>query len=495
MGYVTRFAPSPTWSLHIWWVRTALYCWLLAKQSNWKYKLRIEDTDLARSTKIYEQEILDSFHWFGLDWDAWPWKDDGLGPYYQMERLDTYNKYVQELLEAWKAYYAWESSEELEVMREIANQNKKPFHYREQAYTPAQLEQFTEEGRKPVIRFKMPIDEVITFVDWVKWETTFAMKEFGDLVIVKSDGIPTYNFANVIDDSLHKITYVIRGEDHLSNTPKQIVMYKALWFDTPEFAHLPLMMNPMGKKMSKRDTNIWLILVHQFREAWFLPEAILNFIAMLWWNPWTEQEFFTIDELIEQFSMERVQKSNAVYDFKRALWYNSEYLKRMDDQEFVETVKNYLFLYGDEHWKLIIEASDDAYWETFAPFIKVRIQTLEQFKDHCDYFFERRPVDPGMVNREKMKIDDSVVHGFLHDCIHMLENLSDEQWTVDTLKEQLVDFIKAKDLKNGQVLRPLRCILTGAEASPGAFEMLFVLGKEESIVRIKEYLETLHKRA
>lgn len=487
MTYVTRFAPSPTGNLHIWWVRTALYCWLLAKQSNGTYKLRIEDTDVVRSTKIYEKEILDSFHWFGLDWDAGPWKDDGKGPYYQMERLDIYNKYVQQLLEVGKAYYAWESSEELEALREIANQNKQPFRYRELAYTPAQIEQFKTEWRTPVIRFKIPTEETITFIDWVKGETTFAMKEFWDLVIVKSDWIPTYNFANVVDDSLNWITYVIRGEDHLSNTPKQIAIYNALWFELPEFAHLPLMMNPMGKKMSKRDTNIGLILVHQFREAWFLPEAIINFISMLGWNPWTEQEFFTIDELIEQFSMERVQKSNAVYDFKRALRYNSEYLKRMDDTRFVEVLKNYLFLYGDEHWKNIIEASDDDYWMTFAPFIKVRIQTLEQFRDHCSYFFERGIADKAMVNKEKMKIDDSVVHGFLHDCMHMLENLSDEQWTVETLKEQLVDFIKAKELKNGQVLWPLRAILTAAEASPGAFEMLFVLGKEESLVRLKEY--------
>lgn len=494
MSYTTRFAPSPTWNLHIWWVRTALYCWLLAKQSNGTYKLRIEDTDLARSTKIFEKDILDSFQWFGLDWDAGPGKDDGKGPYYQMERLELYNKYVQELLESWKAYYAWESSEELEVLREIANKAKKPFHFREPMYTPAQIEQYKAEGRKPSIRFKVPEDQEVTFMDGVKWATTFAMKQFGDFVIVKSDGVPTYYLANVVDDHLQDINYVIRGEEHLSNTPKQIVLYNALGFELPQFAHLPLMLNPWGKKMSKRDTDIGLILVHQFREAWFLPEAIINFISMLGWNPGTEQEFFTIDELVEQFSMERVQKSNAVYDFKRALWYNSEYLKRMDDEKFVNAVKTYLFLYGDEHWKGIIEWSSDEYWMRFAPYIKARIQTLEQFKDHCDYFFERKSVDPDMVNREKMKIDDGIVYGFLHECAHMLENLSDEQRTEETLKEQFVDFIAAKGLKNGQVLWPLRVILTGVEASPGAFEMLYVLGKEESLVRIKEYLSELHHR-
>ncbi len=492
MGYVTRFAPSPTGSLHIGWVRTALYCWLLAKQTNGQYKLRIEDTDLARSTKIYEQEILDSFRWFGLDWDAGPEKDDGMGPYYQMQRLEIYNKWVQQLIDQGDAYYAWETAEELEAMRELAAQNKQPFNYREQSYTPEQLACFVEEWRKPVIRCKVPVDQTITFVDWVKGETLFAMKQFGDFVIVKSDGVPTYYLANVVDDYLQGITYVIRWEEHLSNTPKQIVLYNALWFSLPEFAHLPLMLNPSGKKMSKRDTNIGLILVHQFREAWFLPEAILNFIAMIGWNPWTDKEFFTVDELIEHFSMERVQKANAVYDFKRALWFNSEYLKAMDNQQFIEKLIDYLYLYGDEHWKGIIESSDRDYWLQFAPYIKVRIQTFEQFKEYCDYFFLRKPVEQTLVNKEKMWVTNELVHGMLHACIHMLESLSDAQRTEETIKELLIDFIQTQWLKNGQVLWPLRAMLTWVEASPWAFEMLYLLWKEESLLRLKSYLNTLH---
>lgn len=430
----------------------------------------------------------------GLDWDAGPDKDDGKGPYYQMQRLPIYEQYIQQLIDDGKAYYAWETAEEIEIMRESAYKAKKPFNYRKPDYSKEQLQQFQDEWRKPVVRFAIDEAKVVTFTDGVKGETTFAMKEFGDFVIQKSDGIPTYYLANVIDDALQEVTYVIRGEEHLSNTPKQAVLYEALWFIMPQFAHLPLMLNKSGKKMSKRDTDLGLTLVHQFQQAGFLPEAIINFIALLGWNPGTEQEIFTLDQLIESFSMERVQKANAVYDFKRALWFNGEWIKNLSDESFVEKVKGYLYLYGNEEWKEIIEHSDDGYWLTIAPQIKQRLQTFEQFKDYCQYFFVRKTCDPAMVNSEKMHIDDVLVHGRIHDCLHMLESLSDNQWTEETLKEQLIDFIAAKELKNGQVLWPIRCMVTGVEASPGAFEMLAILGKEESLVRLQEYHEALIER-
>lgn len=485
---ITRYAPSPTGYQHIWWIRTALYCWLLAKQDNGKFLLRIEDTDQARSTKLFEEWIIDSLRWFGLERDAGPDKDDGKWPYYQMPRLEIYNQYVQQLIDEWKAYYAWETPEEIDVLRKAAYANKQPFNFREIVYTPAQIDQFKAEWRKPVVRFKVPM-QVVEFEDQVKGQVSFNMKEFGDFVILKSDGIPTYYLANVVDDHLQDVTHVIRGEEHLSNTPKQIVLYEALWRDVPHFAHLPLMLNPhTWKKMSKRDADIGLVLVPQFRNAGFLPEAVINFIALLWWNPWTEQEMFSIDQLIETFSMERVQSSNAVYDFKRALRFNSEYIKHMPDAEFVERVKGYLYLYGGEDWKEIIEATDEVYWMKLAPYIKVRLQTLEQFKDYCKYFFERKAAPAEIVYREKMKATPEIVAWFLPDVIDLLNHLDEWHWTEETIKDQLISFIKAKGLKNGQVLRPLRAILTGVEASPGAFEMLYVLGKEESLIRLKEFV-------
>lgn len=489
---ITRFAPSPTGSLHIWSVRTALFCYLLsAKQADGKYILRIEDTDQARSTKLFEDNILDWFRWLGLDRDAGPEKDDGHGPYYQMERLEIYNVYVQKLLDDGQAYYAWETSEELDAMRDEANKAKKPFNYRQLAYTEQQLANFKEEWRTPVIRFAVPIDRTVTFTDLVKEETSFQMKNFGDFVIVKWDGIPTYHFAVVIDDITMWITHVIRWEDHLTNTAKHIVLFEALGEQLPHFWHLPLMLNPSGKKMSKRDdpAEVGLVLVDQFRDEWFLPEALLNFCALLGWNPGTQKEIFTLDELIHEFDISRVQKSNAVYEYKRALWFNSEWITNLDDAVFVEKVKNYLFLYGNESWKEIIEWTHDPYWMKLAPYIKIRIQTLGQFREHCQYFFVRPAnIDRAMVNREKMKVTDDLVMWYLPDCIHLLTHLTDEQWTEETIKEEIVSFIKAKELKNGQVLRPLRAILTWVEASPGAFEMLVVLWKEESLVRLKEYM-------
>ena len=489
--HITRFAPSPTGKLHIGSVRTALFCYLLSKQSGGKYILRIEDTDQARSTTLHEENIREGFQWMGIDRDAGPGKDGGEWPYYQMERLELYNQQVQTLLESGQAYYARETSEELDAMREEMNKQKKPFHYRQIEYTDDQLAEFKEEWRIPVVRFKVPVEESVTFDDWVKGETTFEMKQFGDFVIIKGDGIPTYHFAVVVDDIHMKITDVIRGEDHLTNTAKHIVLFNAFGADLPRFGHLPLLMNKTWRKMSKRDdpADVWLVLVDQFRDAGFLPEAIINFITLLGRNPGDDREFFSLEELVDAFSMQRVQKSNAVYDFKRALWFNSEYIKRLDDASFVQKVKDYLYIYGDEAWKEVCETIDETYRLRLAPYIKVRIQTLGQFREHCMYFFDRpAAVDHEMVNREKMKITEEIVQWFLPDCIDLLEHLTEAQRTEETIKEELIGFIQAKELKNGQVLWPLRAILTWVEASPGAFEMLYVLGKEESLVRLKEYL-------
>lgn len=490
---ITRFAPSPTGKLHIGSVRTALFCYLMAaKMTEGKYILRIEDTDTARSTSLFEENICEWFQWLWLDWDAWPGKEDEYGPYYQMKRLEIYNRHVQQLLEDGQAYYARETTEELDALREASQKKKEPFRYRQRTYSPKQIVQFKEEWRKPVIRFKVDPNREVVFTDLVKGETRFVMSQFWDFVIVKSDGIPTYHFAVVVDDIHMQISHVVRGEDHLTNTAKHIVLYEALGHTAlPHFAHLPLMMNPSGKKMSKRDDpkDVGLVLIDQFRAAWFLPEAILNFAAMIGRNPGTEQEIFSLEELIHAFDITRVQKANAKYDFGRALWYNASYIKNLSDEDFVTKVKDYIFLYGDESWREIIEQTNDEYWHMLAADIKVRLQTFAQFKDYCQYFFVRPwSVDFLLVHKQKMKITQEMVMWFLPDLIDLLDHITEQQWERDFLKEELVSFIKAKELKNGQVLRPIRAILTWVEASPGAFEMLDILWKEESLVRLREYL-------
>lgn len=487
---VTRFAPSPTGFLHIGSVRTAFYSRLLAKKQQGKYILRIEDTDVARSTKAFEQNMIDGFRWLGLDRDAGPEKNDECGPYYQMERLDLYNTYVQKLIDGGHAYYAWESPEEIEAMRQEAEAAKKQFIYRQPIYTQEQVDAFKAEWRIPTVRMKLP-EKIITFQDGVKGEVSFNTKEFADFVIMKADGIPTYYLANVIDDALQYVTDVVRGEEHLSNTPKQIVIYEALWFPLPKFAHLPLIMNPSGKKLSKRDTNAGYVLVHQFREQWFLPNAILNFIALVGRNPGTNQDIFTIDELIEIFSVERVQKSNGVYDFQRALRFNSEYIKAMPDEEFVSEVQTYLLEHGGEVRREILESlgSDFAYRIKLAGYIKVRLQTLSQFRDHCSYFFVPPTVSADLVYREKMNVSKELLQKILPDVITGLDALQVSEWTEETIKTTLMSVIEQHGIKNWQLLWPLRAILTGAEASPGAFEMLYVLGKEESMKRLSLFWE------
>lgn len=247
-------------------------------------------------------------------------------------------------------------------------------------------------------------------------------------------------------------------------------------------------MNPNGKKLSKRDaSSTFFVAVKQFQEEGFLPEALLNFLVLIGRNPGTEQEFFTIEEMIEQFSMERVIKSNAVYDFHRALWYNSEYLKRMSDEEFVDKVQDYLRVYGDEKWQNILATSTKTYWLQFAPYIKVRIQTFGQFRAYCTYFFEPKEASDKLVYREKMGVTRELVETMLPEVVALLADLREDQWTEELIKASLIAYIQEKGLKNGQVLRPLRAILTGVEASPGAFEMLWILGKEEGLRRLRAW--------
>lgn len=433
-----------------------------------------------------EQAILDGFERLGMDRDAGPGKEDEKGPYHQMERLPIHRKYLQQLLDRGLAYEARESPEELTAMRDIAEKARRAFIYRKPAYTEAQITARKAEGRIPVIRLVVP-QEPIVVKDHIKGDVTFHGKDIWDFVLMKSDGSPIYYFANMLDDALQDVNLVIRAEEHLSNTPKQVILYDYFWFPVPEFAHLPLVMNPNGKKLSKRDaTPEFFISVHQFQEAGFLPDAILNFIAMVGWNPWTEQEIFTREELIAAFSLERVIKSNAVYDFNRAMRYNSQYLSAMDDETFVTMLQEYLLKRWNDEWKSLIATTDRAYRLTFAPYIKVRIQTFAQFREWCQYFFKPIHATPELVYREKMQVTKELIAEILPEVIELLTSLA--SWSEEAIKEALIAFIAHKWLKNGQLLRPLRAILTGVEASPGAFEMLTVLGKEASLERLRSFL-------
>jgi len=503
-----RIAPSPTGHMHIGTARAALFNYLFAKPQWGKFLIRIEDTDKERSKPEYTEEILAGLDWLGLN------PDEEI--VYQSKNENKHKQAIQKLLDEWKAYYAWETPEELEQLRQKAREQKKGFIFRQPNYTEEQIEQFKKEWRKPVVRFKVPENQTITYHDLVKWEITFNTSEIGDFVIAKSDGSPIFYLANVVDDHEMWITHVIRGEDHIPNTPKQILLYQALGYELPVFWHLPLLLNPNKSKMSKRDTWDVFVTVRKFFQEWYLPEGLINFIALLGWHTADDREVFTFDELMKEFSIDRVQSSNAVYDFQRSLHFNAEHIRKLTPEKFVEYVKYYvdrmlndkvLGIAEDESednqeiqenkelkeslqfWDKLIKEwklDDLDYVKKYLPEVQVRLQTIKQFILHSKYLYEEVPVTDEIVYNKKMKVSEEIVKEHLPKIINLLEEV--DNWDEDTLKNLIVNYNKENWLKNWQTLWPIRAILSWVEASPGAFELLQILGKQESLKRLKNYL-------
>ena len=346
-----RFAPSPTGYLHIGGARTVLFNWLLARNHGGTFILRIEDTDRTRHVEDSVQKILEDLRWLGMNWDEGPEAGGEYGPYYQSHRLDIYNKYLERILESGDAYYSMETPEQLEAMREAAKREKRNVTYVRPSPLPT-----VDEGRKArdaghpvVVRLKMP-NEDITVHDDILGEVTLAAAQLEDFVIQKSDGFPTYHFACVVDDALMKVTHVLRGQEHLMNTPKHIAIQRALGFSTPRYAHLPVIFNMDGAKMSKRDKEKAIkkglpspeIDVHDFRTAGYLPEALLNFLSLLGWSPGEDREQFDLDALTSMFTIERVGKTNARFDREKLLAFNTDGAARLPDERLLEAFKDYL---------------------------------------------------------------------------------------------------------------------------------------------------------
>ncbi len=491
-----RIAPSPTWNMHIGTARAALFNYLFAKPQWGKFLIRIEDTDKERSLPEHTQEILAWLNWLGLN------PDEEI--VYQSANEQKHKEIIQKLIDEWKAYYAWESPEELQEMRDQARKEKKWFVYKTPNYTQEQIDQYKKDWRKAVVRFKVE-EKGLVFNDMVKWEIRTDTSTIWDFVIAKSDGSPIFYLANVVDDNLMWITHVIRGEDHIPNTPKQILLYEALWYDVPVFWHLPLLLNPNKSKMSKRDTSDTFVTVKKFAQAGFLPQAVLNFIALMWWHTSDDREFFTFDELLKEFSMDRVQSSNAVYDFPRAIHFNAEHIRNLTPEQFVEQLKNYidLLLNNDalkleeenelfqkaKYWDNLIKEwklDDLDYVEKWFDEVKVRLQTLEQFVLYAKYLYDFVEVSDDILYNAKMKVSKELVQEQLPKIIDLLENI--EAWDKETLKNTLISYNKENELKNGQTLRPIRSILSWVQASPWAFELLLILWKEESLNRLRRYL-------
>ena len=490
-----RFAPSPTGALHIGGVRTALYNYLLAKKHGGAFILRIEDTDQARFVPGAEAYIKEALEWFGLVPDEGPGYGGDHGPYRQSERKEQYRKYTTQLIESGRAYYAFDTQEELAAEREKNPNFKYDSSVRMQlknslTLPEAEVKRVLSDGTDYVIRLKVPENETIRFQDKVRGQVAFDSNELDDKVLLKADGMPTYHMANVVDDYLMEITHVIRGEEWLSSTAHHVLLYRSLGWESqmPAFAHLPLILRPDGKgKLSKRDGArfgfpvfplAWKGKTEEdsftgFREYGFLPDAAINFLALLGWNPGTEQELFSLDELVEAFSVERINKSGTRFDIDKAKWFNQQYIIKADKGDLLEKVRPIIAAHG-------YEPGDD-FLLGFIELMQERAVTLDDFWENGYFFFEEpREYDTKMIqkrwNPERKGLFDE-----LADQLDTLEN-----YTADQIKAQTEAFINDKGLKFGEVLPMLRLGAAGTMKGPAIFEMMELLGKEITSRRLRK---------
>jgi len=456
-----RFAPSPTGHLHIGGARTALFNWLFARHHNGKFILRIEDTDRSRSTEEYIESIIESIKWLGLDWDE--------GPFRQTDRMETYRTYAYKLLEEGKAYRCYCTPEELEERRQKAMKEGKPPRY------DRRCREIKETLDKPfAIRFKMPLEGETVVKDLVKGTVTFKNIEIEDLVILRSDGTPTYNFCVVVDDFEMKITNVIRGEDHLNNTPKQIHIYQALGINPPEFAHIPMILGADRARLSKRHGATSVLA---YRDEGYLPEALVNFLARLGWS-YGDQEIFTREELIKYFNLEQVGKANAVFNAEKLLWLNSEYIKLTPEERLFELVKPFLVNEG------YLKENVDIKWACRAiKSLKERCRTLKELAHAMRYYLlDYVDIEP----KAKEKYINPETIPIIKEITEKLAQLND--FTQDKIEKIFMDIVNERGLKLGQVAQPIRVVITGSTVSPGIYEVLEIVGKEKTLKRLRRII-------
>lgn len=479
-----RFAPSPTGNLHIGGARTALFNWLYARHYQGTFILRIEDTDQVRSTEAAVNVILEGMKWLGLDWDEGPGKEGKYGPYYQMQRLPLYQKYAEKLLKNKKAYYCYCTKEELTESRQKQIKEDHPLRYDRHCLNLSAEEKrrYEEEGRKPVIRLKIPAKKIV-FNDLLRGEVNFEGELLSDFVIVKSDGIPTYNFAVVIDDALMDISNVIRGDDHISNTPKQILIYEALGFNLPKFAHLPMIMGSDHTRLSKRHGAT---SVMEYKEIGYIPEAVVNYIAHLGWSSGDEREIFSLEELVKEFSLDKISKHAAVFSIDKLNWFNSEYLKKRSVDSLVKMVIPFL----KEANYIKEENLSPVKLEWLKEIIKLmqgRFKNFSQFIDYADYFFvDKIDIEPQAFQSVLNKEGISDILKALKEELSVLKC-----WDEKSIEDIVREIASSLQIKGGKIIHPIRVALTGKKIGPGLFELIVVLGQEKTIQRLEEAIEKL----
>ncbi len=455
-----RFAPSPTGLLHIGSARTALFNWLFARGNGGVYILRIEDTDKERSKKEHEEDILSGLKWLGLDHDEF---------YRQSERGDVYRKYLEQLLEEGRAYYCFCSKEKLQVEREgmLAEGRAPKYSGTCRGISKLEAQSKKDAGEESVIRLKIP-ETKISFKDIIRGEITFDGALMGDSVIAKDLDNPLYNFVVVIDDFLAEITHVIRGEDHISNTPRQIALMDALGFEKPKFAHLPIILNPDRSKMSKRFSDTAL---RDYIDKGYVKEAVINFISLLGWHPEGDREIVSIEDLIREFSLEKVQKSGAVFNQEKLDWLSNLYIRQMDNKTFTDMAKGFI----PDNWHLN---------EAIINSVKERINRFGELKELIHFYFELPEYAAEILSWKGMDADK--IKENLNKAKGMVEAISEAEFKTELLEKTILTALSSDN--RGEVLWPLRVALSGQKNSPGPFEIMAALGKEESLARIDKAL-------
>ncbi len=484
----TRFAPSPTGMMHVGNFRTALYAYLFAKKHRGKFILRIEDTDKQRQVEGAEQAILRVLKWAGLDHDEGPDIGGPYGPYRQSERLKIYQEHIQQLLAAGHAYYCFCSPQRLEKMRREQQARGEQVKYDRHCLrlSPAEVQAKLAAGEPYVIRQKVDLSGQTEFYDLVRGKIIIQNKVLDDSVLIKSDGYPTYNFANVIDDHLMGISHVIRGEEYINSTPKYIQLYRAFGWQPPQHAHLSLILNKNRAKLSKRDGSV---SVEDYIQQGYLPEAVVNFIALLGWNPGDDRELFSLQELMQEFDFTKVHKAGAVFDIVKLDWMNGHYIRAKSLDELTKLCEPYLKTYLQKKYRLDLNEFDFDYLKLVVGLEQQRLKKLSEIGERTEYFFVEPDYPSDLLVWKKS--DAATARQRLAFLIDFLEKVPAENWTRQTLEDALLDEIKRQNFSNGDTLWPMRVALSGAERSPSPFEIAEVLGKAKTLQRLNKAVKLL----
>ena len=485
MGKIrTRYAPSPTGRMHVGNLRTALYAYLIAKHEGGDFLLRIEDTDQERYVEGAVDIIYRTLEKTGLIHDEGPDKDGGCGPYVQSERMASglYLEYAKKLVEKGEAYYCFCDKERLDSLKQSVSEDGTVItHYDKHCLhlSKEEIEEKLASGIPYVIRQNNPTEGTTTFNDIIFGDITVDNSELDDMILIKSDGYPTYNFANVVDDHLMGITHVVRGSEYLSSSPKYNRLYEAFGWEIPTYVHCPIITNEEHKKLSKRSGHS---SYEDLIEQGFVSEAIVNFVALLGWSPEGEQEIFSLDELIKEFDFKRINKSPAVFDMVKLKWMNGEYIKAMDNDKFYDMAMPYI--------KEVVKADVDL--TKIADLMKTRIETFLDIAEKIDFFNELPEYDVAMYTHKKMKTNSENSLQVLNDVLPRFEQLED--YSCASIEALLKEYIAEREIKNGMALWPVRTAVSGKQMTPGgAYEIMEILGKEESLRRIRVGIDMLEK--